>query len=118
MSELGKFDGMKDLVDKANNLLNSADKTVKLNILVGWKNNDSTQKSNLIIPDRGTKWVEPTQYDATGAVKQATIKMKPSQQARMMEEKYPYGASNESTNSDSVILNDINHSDTSGDLPF
>jgi len=118
MTELGKFDGMKDLVDKANNLINSGDTSTKLNIVVGWKNNDSTQKSNLTIPDRGAKWVEATQYNADRTVKTPTVKFKSSaQETRMMEERYPYGGTNnESTNSDSVILNNISSTDDS--LPF
>jgi len=113
---MSKFNTFKDLVDKANKELASVDTTRPINILTIWKNNDAKQTSNLILPSKG-KFVELTEYNEEGKAISAKIQPTIWQQQNVMIEKYPYGASNEASSSDSTILNDIN-SVATDDLPF
>lgn len=107
-----KASNWKDLVEKVNKAINMSGKadTTRLNFLTVWKNSDSKQRSNLVIPDR-TAWVE-----AYVEGKPASIKLNKWQLDNQMIEKYPYQGSSEAPATDDIISGDA--SAVSSDLPF
>lgn len=110
---IGKFNGLKDLVEKANSIIQNNE--IKVNFLTIWRNSDSKQESRLVIADR-VKWVEPVVTDAEGNPKEATLSLTKYQKDNMLVEKYPYnggGEDNESSNTSDTLINEEDE-----ELPF
>lgn len=111
---IGKFDGLKDLVEKANAII--AGNEAHVNFLTIWRNSDSKQESRLVIADR-VKWIEPVVTDAEGNPKEATLSLTKYQKDNMLVEKYPYnggGSDNESSNTSDTLIDE----EVEDDLPF
>lgn len=81
--------GLKELVDRVNSVISTFGTERTVNFLTIWKNSESKQRSNLIIADK-VRWIEPTEFNAEGAVKPATIKLTSYQLNNNMTEKFPY----------------------------
>lgn len=104
---------LKDLVSKVSKAIGDPVGLPHVNFCTIWKNSDGKKKSNLILADKIT-WAEATQYDSSGRVMPAKIKLSNFQQLNNTVEKYPYNSNNESTVTSSAV---IGHEAVS-DLPF